>query len=465
MTSFEHFKQQVKLYTKKQAVEAIIKLLPHVSEETFLKLAMLAEKTVDGDTKNAIRVVIDHLKSGTDDPAVRLFRRVMTDLSPHCLQRIAETLFLNSLLASADVRDAFEKENGFRPPFTILISPTMRCNLHCVGCYSGKYKQAFGLSFETVDRIIGEARDIGTRFIVLSGGEPMTRKEEILELTAKYNDIYFMFYSNGTLIDNETARRMAENGNIGAIISLEGFEAATDARRGKGTFGKIMEAFDNLKQYGVPFGTSITVTRNNVEEVTSDAFYDMIIEKGVMVLWYFLFMPVGKNPDTSLMPTPEQREYLRQRDIYLRANKNIFIADFWNDAPAVGGCIAAGRNYLHINANGDVEPCVFAHHAVDNIEGKSLTEVLNSGFFKYIRSQQPYNENLLRPCQLIDNPQVWREAVTRYNAYPTHPGAEDLLYQINDELDDYAQRYGTLADDVWKKEFAGSSDLKEAVNK
>lgn len=453
MKPMERFMNELKSFTKRQAAETILTLLPHVSEETFLKLALLAEKTVDGDTKDAIRVVIDHLHNGSDDPAVRIFRRVMTELSPHCLRKFSKTLFLNTLLASADTRDEFERKQGYRPPFALLLSPTMRCNLHCTGCYSGKYKQAIGLPYETLDRVIGEARGIGTRFIVLSGGEPLTRKEEIFSLISKYSDIYFMFYSNGTLIDDETARKMEECGNIGAVISLEGFEKSTDARRGTGTFQKIMEAFDHLKRYGIPFGTSVTVTRNNVTEVTSDAFYDMIIDKGVMVLWYFLFMPVGKNPDTSLMPTPEQREFLRQRDIYLRATKSIFIADFWNDAPTVGGCIAAGRNYLHINANGDVEPCVFAHYAVDNIEGKSLTDVLNSDFFKYIRSKQPYNENLLRPCQLIDNPQVWRDAVSRFHAYPTHQGAEDLVEKISGELDDYARRQGEISDEVWKTEF------------
>ena len=377
----------------------------------------------------------------------------MTELSPRCLQRLGKTLFINSLLTSANTRNKFEKEYRFRPPFTMLISPTMRCNLRCTGCYSGKYKQSAGLSYETIDRIIGEAREIGTNFIAFSGGEPMTRKEELLKLIEKYNEMYFMLYTNGTLIGDETARSIAKLGNAGAIISLEGFEEATDARRGKGVFNKVMKAFRFLKKCGVPFGTSITVSRNNVEEVTSDGFIDMLIERGAMVIWYFLFMPVGKDPDTSLMPTPEQREYLRQRDISLREKKTIFIADFWNDAPYVGGCIAAGRNYLHINANGDVEPCVFTHYAADNIESKSLVEVLNSDFFKYIRSKQPYSDNLLTPCQLIDHPQVWRDVVKKCNVYPTHAGAEDLIVKIRDDMDDYSRRYRAIADEIWAREY------------
>ena len=456
MSTFSEFQKQIRNTTKRQVIEMTLKLLSNVSEETFFKLTYLMERLVEGDTRENIRTVRAHLRQGEDDPATRLFKRVMSELSPHCLQRMAKTLFINSLVMSADVRDAFEREHGFRPPFTLLISPTMRCNLHCAGCYSGKYQQKPGLSYETIDRILSECEQLGTLFIVFSGGEPMMRKDELFELIGKYRELYFMFYTNGTLIDRDAAHRIGDLGNAGAVISLEGFKEATDRRRGDGTFDRIMDAFGHLKEFGVPFGTSITVTRNNVEEVTSEAFYDMIIERGVMVLWYFLFMPVGKDPDTSLMPTPEQREYLRQRDIYLRDRKTIFIADFWNDAPHVGGCIAAGRNYMHINANGDVEPCVFAHHAVDNIDGKSLTEVLNSDFFKYIRSKQPYSENLLTPCQLIDHPEIWRDAVRKYHAYPTHLGAEDMLNKISGELDDYSRRYRTLAADIWDRDYVNT---------
>jgi MoaA/NifB/PqqE/SkfB family radical SAM enzyme len=173
-----------------------------------------------------------------------------------------------------------------------------------------------------------------------------------------------------------------------------------------------------------------------------------------MIVWLFLFLPVGKDPDVSLMPSPEQREYLRQRGIALRSNFPIFIADFWNDAPFVGGCIAGGRNYIHINANGDVEPCVFTHFAVDKIHNKSLVDVLGSDFFQTIRSKQPYSENLLTPCMIIDNPDVFRDVVRCCSAYPTHTGAEDLLVKIKDDLDDYGRRLRAMSDPIWERERA-----------
>jgi hypothetical protein len=152
------------------------------------------------------------------------------------------------------------------------------------------------------------------------------------------------------------------------------------------------------------------------------------------------------------MPTPEQRNYLRLRGSQLREKYPVFIADFWNDAPFVGGCIAAGTNYININANGDVEPCVFTHAAVDKIYGKSLIDVLNSDFFKDIRSRQPYSENMLTPCMIIDNPHIFREVCANHNAYPTHEGAEDVREKIIEDLDNYGREVRGFFNPLWEKE-------------
>ncbi len=450
------FMEQVKTMTREQVARVMIELLTYVSPDTFVKLAILASRLTESETVNAsINAVRENLlEEGEDGQAASMFKRVMTELSPHCLKTVARTLFINGLLRSANIREEFAEKHGFEPPFTLLISPTMQCNLTCEGCYSGRYVRQKGLSYELLHRIIGEAKKTGILFIVFSGGEPLTRKEELFKLAEEYHDLYFMFYTNGTLINDIVADRLADLGNAGAIISLEGFEEATDARRGKGVYQKIMDAMDHLKARGVPFGTSLTVTSQNIEKISSDEFFAHLHSKGVMIVWLFLFMPVGKDPDISLMPTPEQREYLRQRDIALRQKFPIFIADFWNDAPFVGGCIAAGRDYIHINANGDVEPCVFTHVAVDNISDKSLEEVLESDFFRTIRSRQPYSENRLTPCMIIDNPHIFREVVQKCGAYPTHDGAEDVWLKIKDELDDYGRRVRALYDPIWEQEKA-----------
>ncbi|MGB9793123.1 MAG: radical SAM protein, partial [Thermacetogeniaceae bacterium] len=349
---------------------------------------------------------------------------------------------------------------GIHVPFTILIDPTSACNLKCTGCWAGEYSKHDELEPELLDRILQEAKELGIYAIVMSGGEPFVYPY-LTEIAAKHNDMSFMIYTNGTKIDDNMADKLQELGNIAPAFSLEGWEDATDARRGKGVFQKIMAAMDRLRERGVFFGASLTITRHNVETVTSDEFIDFLIEKGVRFMWTFHYIPIGRQPDVDLMILPEQRAYLAERIPYLRANKPLPIADFWNDGELTGGCIAGGNAYFHITARGDVEPCAFVHFAVDNIRNKSLKEVLKNPFFAEYQKRQPFSENMLRPCPIIDNPEALREMVKATGASPTHPGADTVLSgEIGEFLDRRAADWKRIADQIWEKRMG----RKEAVN-
>ena len=166
----------------------------------------------------------------------------------------------------------------------------------------------------------------------------------------------------------------------------------------------------------------------------------------------------------TLMPTPEQRDYRRRQINSLRQRKDIVIADFWNDGPLCGGCIAGGRQYVHINNKGDMEPCVFVHFAVDSIYEKGLLDILKtSPLFRAIRSRQPYGENLLRPCMIIDHPHVLREVVRESGANATHAGAEKILDELSKPLDDYAESYARIANKAWQEEY--KFKLEDVVEK
>jgi MoaA/NifB/PqqE/SkfB family radical SAM enzyme len=245
-------------------------------------------------------------------------------------------------------------------------------------------------------------------------------------------------------------------GNLSPAISLEGRRERTDARRGAGTFDKVMGAMDLLKERGAVFGVSITVTRDNVMEVTSDGFIDFLVDKGVTYGWLFHYIPIGRDPDPDLMVTPEQRAYLAERIPYIRTHKPIMLADFWNDGEMTGGCIAGGRRYFHINAAGDVEPCAFVHFAVDNIKDKTLLEVLRSPLFASFQKRQPFCENHLRPCPVIDNPDALRAIVAESGARPTHPGAETVLEGlVAESLDRKAKNWAAVCNAIWEKRRSG----------
>jgi MoaA/NifB/PqqE/SkfB family radical SAM enzyme len=252
-------------------------------------------------------------------------------------------------------------------------------------------------------------------------------------------------------LDESTVEKIADLGNVSPALSLEGYEEETDRRRGKGHFQKVVRGMALLRKAKVLFACSLTQTRENTNILTSDAFIDFLIEKGTFLVWYFMCFPVGRNPDIRRMPTPQQRDQLRRALPRFRATKPVLFVDFWNDGRLTHGCMAGGRMYFHINARGDLEPCVFCHFASDNIKGKSLLEALDSPFFREIRSRQPYLDNLLRPCLLIDRPEIGREMASMPGVYFTHPGAETFFSHLSKDIDQYAKEYGAIADQAWEE--------------
>ncbi|MBW2122259.1 MAG: radical SAM protein [Deltaproteobacteria bacterium] len=384
----------VKRLSRKLVIRQMLRMLPHLSMENITRIIDLGERLLNREDYRAVgESMKSYIREG--HPTVKVIERVLHDLSPECRFRTIYNLFILALLSETSFREELKATEGFRPPFFFVVSPTMRCNLNCYGCYAGQYEQSFGLTHEVMDRLLGEALDLGIHLVTFSGGEPFIRRD-LFDLFEKYRDIIFQIYTNGTLIDEEMVRKLSMLGNVAPIISVEGFEEATDARRGKGHFQRIMHVMDILREAGVLFGASVTQTRENLLEISSDEFADLMVEKGVYIIWYFQYIPIGRKPDLSLMLTPQQRDIVRKRLRRIRNARPFFICDFWNDGPYVDGCLAGGREYFHINANGDVEPCVFVHFAVDNIYKKSLKEILDSPFFRGIRSRQPFSEKVPR---------------------------------------------------------------------
>jgi hypothetical protein len=133
-----------------------------------------------------------------------------------------------------------------------------------------------------------------------------------------------------------------------------------------------------------------------------------------------------------------------------RKTKPFFTIDFWNDGEYINGCIAGGRNYMHINANGDVEPCAFIHYSDANIKDQSLLDALRSPLFKQYRAHQPFNENLLCPCPLLDNPESLREMVKNSGAKSTDMQHPEDVVSLTKKCEEVAAHWKPMADDLWK---------------
>lgn len=439
-----------KVPMKQKAMTFAMHQLLKDPEKNLLRLVNLADKfVIEENHKEMIGSVRDFFQD-KDNVWYQYAMRILEDTNPHVVNTMAVNFFINANIFGVPKQNKTAEEIGASVPWAILMDPTSACNLRCTGCWANDYAKADNLSYETLSRIVREGRELGIYFYVLSGGEPLVRKDDIIKLAQEFPDVTFLAFTNGTLVDEKFAQQMRECGNVSLAFSLEGFEESTDARRGEGTFQKVMHAMDLLNKEGVIYGCSTTYTSRNTEEVGSDEYIQMLIDKGVTYLWYFTFVPVGGERDFSLMASPEQRAWMAERIGQMRKTLPLFVLDFWNDGEASLGCIAGGRRYLHINAAGEVEPCAFIHYAVDNIKDKSVQEVLTSPLMKGYQKRQPFNGNHLRPCPLIDNPQMLYDIVEESGAHPTqlHEKPEDLG-QLKDDLKEYSENWGKLADGIW----------------
>lgn len=447
--------EAVKSFTSFLSLRFAMYLVSRASDESFIRAVKIAERLFsDKRAKAATRAIIE--KYAEDHPVKTLVRSAFTDLSPNTRRRLIKNLIVNHYIIGNVKREEMMNKLNLKVPEMFVIDPTGRCNLHCTKCYSAHNTAADELPFEEIDRLMTEACSLHINLVTLTGGEPFINPRTI-ELIEKHREIFFLIYSNGLLITDEIARRLADSGNAAVALSVEGFEEETDKLRGKGTHKGVLRAMSRLKQHGALFGFSTTVLHGKVDLVASDEFVDYYLDKGCKFGWYFQYIPIGRDPNIELMPTPDERLRLYRRVRSIRNSKPIFLGDFWGDGVFTGGCLAGANPYMHIMYNGDVKPCVFAPFAVDNIRGKSILDVANSDFFAAIRRANPYcsNKNLLTPCMVIDHPHVLRGIAKKYGARPVIDGAEELIEneRITDFLDEYSKRLKEIMDPVWEAEY------------
>lgn len=254
---------------------------------------------------------------------------------------------------------------------------------------------------------------------------------------------------NGTLIDDAFADEMLRVKNLVPAISIEGFEEATDFRRGEDTYRKVTEAMTRLKERKLLFGISCCYTSKNVEVIGSEEYFDSMIDMGAKFAWLFTYMPIGAAAVPELIATAEQRKFMYEQIHKFRKTKPLFTMDFWNDGDAVGGCIAGGRGYCHINANGDMEPCAFIHYSDSNIKEKTLLECYQSPLFMAYRRSQPFNDNMLRPCPVLDNPGRLTQIVEESGARSTDLESPERACDYCNRCVPAAEKWAPVADELW----------------
>ena len=406
-------------------------------------------------------------RAGTVTPQAEVFRKAMNDpdsnwrklilsffdsVDDGIRKKILDNIIVNATLIGGQKRkDAMEKYDC-NIPWTILMDPTSACNLKCTGCWAAEYGGKLSLTFEELDSIVEQGKELGVYMFLFSGGEPLVRKDDIIKLCDKHPDCMFQAFTNGTLIDDAFADEMLRVKNFLVAISVEGFEEATDSRRGAGTFKRAEAAMARLKERKIPFGISCCYTSANYKVIGSDEYYQQMVDWGAKYCWFFTYIPVGKDAVPELIAKPDQRKYMYDKVREFRSKYPLLTIDFWNDGEYIGGCIAGGRYFLHINANGDFEPCGFIHYADHNVHEHTLVEALQGPLFMAYRKGQPFNNNHLRPCPLLDNPEALVKMVDETGAKSTDFEAPENVHDLTAKTKDAAAAWAQVADEVWERD-------------
>ncbi|WP_245241157.1 radical SAM protein [Methanocorpusculum sp. GPch4] len=430
-------------------IKQVLGYLDSDPEKNIPKLLKWVEFLDKNNTLEGPLPTVKRVLSDKDGVWYKFITDLYTDIDPFVRKKIFENFIVNAVVLGRDKKIKLREEEGCNIPWAILMDPTSACNLKCIGCWAAEYGNRMNLTLEEWDSIIEQGKALGTYFFLYSGGEPLVRKKDIIRMCEKHSDCVFLSFTNGTLIDEAFADEMLRVGNFVPAISIEGDEAATDARRGAGVYAKVIKAMEILKQKKLPFGISCCYTSANTDIIGSDAYIDDMIARGAKFAWFFTYMPVGVDAVPELLATPEQREHMYHQVRHIRATRPIFAMDFWNDGEYVNGCIAGGRFYLHINANGDIEPCAFIHYSDANIRTHTLLEAYKSPLFMQYRANQPFNPNHLRPCPLLDNPERLTAMVDAAKAKSTDMVNPEDVHDLMKKTVPAAEKWAPVAAELW----------------
>ena len=438
-------------------IKSVLKMLHSNPEKAIPRLLKIVNMVGKKLFPSQLKIINEYM-SGPDKNVYQLVMRALNQLDPDVLDNVLMNFYFNVNVKGWAKQNELRAKYQCNIPWAILLDPTSACNLHCKGCWAADYGNRLNLSYEDIDSIIEQGKELGVYMYIYTGGEPLVRKDDLIRLCEKHDDCIFLCFTNATLIDEQFCQDLLRVKNFIPAISQEGSKETTDFRRSVGVsysvYDKIEHGMNLLKEYGLPFGISCCYTSENYEAVSSPEYIDQLIDWGALFVWYFHYMPVGSDANIELMVTPEQREEMYHKVREYRVTKAIFPMDFQNDGQYVQGCIAGGRRYLHINANGDMDPCVFIHFSDTNIHEHTLLEGLQAPLFMAYHDGQPFNDNMLRPCPMLENPQALRDMIKRTGAHSSNLEGDETVELLCSRCDKYAKEWKPTADKLWEIDHA-----------
>ncbi len=327
-----------------------------------------------------------------------------------------------NLLKGKRRRERTYKREGLKIPTALAISPTERCNLQCLGCYSRAHPRTQEISKDVLDTFLTEAIDCGVSFFVITGGEPFLRND-MADFFETHNRGLFLVVTNGTKFDPDSADKLAACKNVIPVLSLEGNKNHTDTRRGGGVYESVFQSMELFRERNVIFGFSVVCTKNNIDYLGSYEFINGLAHAGCTFGFFNELIPIEQE-DLGFLPSKEQSETFQKKLSVLRKEKPVVLIDLPRDEYDENGrCMAVGRGAMHINAQGWVEPCPFAHYARENINTHSFREIVQSPFLQAIREHPTVLQHGEIGCSLVSNKTILEDIVKETGARKTSAAA------------------------------------------
>jgi MoaA/NifB/PqqE/SkfB family radical SAM enzyme len=296
-------------------------------------------------------------------------------------------------------------KQGVHFPAFFFLSITNRCNLRCQGCWVSTDGEPQELDLETCRNIINVCKTQGSYFFGILGGEPLLHAG-LFDLMAEHPDCYFLLFTNGMLITDETAARMAALGNVSPLISVEGLEAVSDVRRGgEDVYARTMEGIEHCRRHRLVIGACTSVCKSNMKDLATEAFLKDMVARGVHYLWYYIYRPVGPQPTPDLKLSPEEIVELRRFIVNMRSKHPLMIVDAYWDHLGRALCPAATGIGHHISPGGYVEPCPPIQLSGENVgDGSRLYDIVTqSGFLAAFRKAA---SERTRGCIIMEDPEL-----------------------------------------------------------
>ncbi|KPK98820.1 MAG: hypothetical protein AMJ95_02445 [Omnitrophica WOR_2 bacterium SM23_72] len=291
--------------------------------------------------------------------------------------------------------------------FIIQWHITERCNWHCRHCYRQEGLSIPEFDIKVLRNILGQClalfhalRVRGHRArIDIGGGEPFLKKDlfKFLTFLDKYKDLFRVaIMTNGSFITEKTAEAIKKIRTLGSIqISLEGLCDTNDEIRGKGSFEKAIKAIRLLKKHKIHIRVSLTLTRKNLPEVKTLAFF--LKEVGVNSFAIRRYVPIGRGKELEkdmLSPLELREAYYKREELKKKLDEykkftivygcedGIFCCQ---DGRPFNPCAVIKGDHLNIFANGDILACRRFPIVVGNIQKKDLlnTHFSSQELYKY----------------------------------------------------------------------------------